>query len=100
MINASTKSGSNSFHGSVFEYLRNDHFDARNFFLANTIPLKRNQYGFAVGGPVWKDKIFLFCGPSKYGPAARDVLQLRHPEPGSAARKFRRATAQSSYRSA
>jgi len=61
MINASTKSGSNSFHGALFEYLRNDRFDARNFFLADTIPLKRNQYGFAVGGPIWKDKIFFFA---------------------------------------
>ena len=61
MINASTKSGSNSFHGTLFEYLRNDRFDARNFFLANPIPLKRNQYGFAVGGPIWKDKVFFFA---------------------------------------
>ncbi len=61
MINASTKSGSNSVHGTLFEYLRNDRFDARNFFLANPIPLKRNQYGFAVGGPIWKDKVFFFA---------------------------------------
>ena len=61
MINASLKSGSNSFHGTLFEYLRNDAFDARNFFLNDTIPLKRNQYGFAVGGPIWKDKVFFFA---------------------------------------
>ncbi len=61
VINASLKSGSNSLHGTVFEYLRNDAFDARNFFLPQTIPLKRNQYGFAAGGPVWKDKVFFFA---------------------------------------
>lgn len=60
MINASLKSGSNSFHGTVFEYLRNDQLDARNFFLRDPIPLKRNQYGFAVGGPIWRDRIFFF----------------------------------------
>jgi Carboxypeptidase regulatory-like domain len=60
MINASLKSGSNSFHGTLFEYLRNDAFDARNFFLPQKIPLKRNQYGFTLGGPIWKDKIFFF----------------------------------------
>lgn len=61
MINASLKSGTNSFHGSLFEFLRNDALDARNFFLANKIPLKRNQFGGTIGGPIWKDKIFFFA---------------------------------------
>ncbi|MDQ2777404.1 MAG: carboxypeptidase-like regulatory domain-containing protein [Acidobacteriota bacterium] len=61
MINASLKSGTNSFYGSLFEFLRNDDLDARNFFLANKIPLKRNQFGGTIGGPIWKDKIFFFA---------------------------------------
>jgi hypothetical protein len=61
MINASLKSGANAFHGSLFEFLRNDDLDARNFFLPNKIPLKRNQFGGTIGGPIWKDKIFFFA---------------------------------------
>ncbi len=61
MINASLKSGSNSFHGDLFEYLRNDKLDARNFFLAKPIPLKRNQYGFIAGGPILPNRIFFFA---------------------------------------
>src|SRR6266850_2057113 len=51
-FNAVTKSGSNAFHGSVFEFLRNDAFDAKNFFSASKEKLERNQYGGTLGGPV------------------------------------------------
>ncbi len=61
MINASLKSGSNAFHGSVFEYLRNDKLDARNFFLKDVVPLKRNQFGGTLGGPIWRDRLFFFA---------------------------------------
>jgi hypothetical protein len=61
MINASLKSGTNAFHGTLFEFLRNDALDARNFFLASKIPLKRNQFGGTIGGPIWKDKLFFFA---------------------------------------
>lgn len=62
-INAVTKSGSNSLHGSLYEYFRNDHFDARNFFDPQRIPrFTRNQFGGSVGGPVRKDKTFFFAG--------------------------------------
>ena len=61
MINASLKSGTNAFHGSVFEYLRNDKLDARNFFLKDVVPLKRNQFGGTLGGPVWRDRLFFFA---------------------------------------
>jgi hypothetical protein len=61
MINASLKSGTNSIHGTLFEYLRNDKLDARNFFLAQPIPLKRNQYGFTAGGPIIRNRIFFFA---------------------------------------
>lgn len=55
-----TKSGSNTIHGDVFEFLRNDAMDTRNFFAATTEPLHRNQYGGTIGGPLRKDKDFFF----------------------------------------
>ncbi len=56
-----TKSGSNAFHGSVFEYLRNDALDARNFFDGlNKSPLRLNQFGGSLGGPIAKSKLFFF----------------------------------------
>ncbi len=61
VINAVTKSGSNTFHGDVYEFLRNSALDARNYFDGNTVPpFKRNQFGVAVGGPIFKDKTFFF----------------------------------------
>ncbi len=60
VINAVTKSGTNGFHGSAFEFLRNNAMDARNFFDPTRAALRRNQYGFAAGGPFWKDKLFWF----------------------------------------
>src|SRR5271155_2780439 len=62
--NLITKSGSNAIHGSAWEYTRNDDFDANDFFLnaqgVPRLPLHFNQYGFTVGGPVIKDKLFFF----------------------------------------
>jgi hypothetical protein len=57
---AVTKSGGNGFHGDVYEFLRNNAMDSRNFFAAQTEPLHRNQYGATLGGPVRKDKDFFF----------------------------------------
>ena len=64
-ISVVTKSGTNRFNGSLFEYLRNDKFDARNFFDNATagIPkskLRLNQFGGSIGGPIVKDKLFFF----------------------------------------
>ncbi|MBV9770444.1 MAG: carboxypeptidase regulatory-like domain-containing protein, partial [Bryobacterales bacterium] len=56
-----TQSGSNDFHGSVYEFIRNSALDARNFFDPASVPgFQRNQYGVALGGPVQKDKTFIF----------------------------------------
>jgi hypothetical protein len=60
VVNIVTKSGSNTLHGSVFEYLRNGDLNARNFFAAKQDALKRNQFGGALGGPVFKDRLFFF----------------------------------------
>ena len=61
-ISVVTKSGSNDFHGSLFEYVRNNAFDARNFFDKTTdpAPLRLNQFGGSLGGPIKKDKLFFF----------------------------------------
>ncbi len=60
-INILTSSGTNQLHGSVFEYLRNDLLDARNFFdVSEPPPLRRNQLGGSLGGPILRDKLFLF----------------------------------------
>ncbi len=63
VINAVSRSGTNSFHGSAFDFLRNSDLDARDFFLrtrSSPPPFRRNQYGGSVGGPVVKDKAFFF----------------------------------------
>jgi hypothetical protein len=64
VINVITKSGSNRFHGSVFEFVRNDTFDAKNLFVAPAAskpPYKQNQFGGSIGGPIQKNKTFFFA---------------------------------------
>jgi hypothetical protein len=62
VVNAISRSGTNSFHGSAYEFIRNSALDARNFFDPAQIPgFKRNQFGVAGGGPIRKDKTFIFA---------------------------------------
>lgn len=60
MINAITKSGTNQFHGDVFEFLRNSDLDGRNFFSPSRGTLHQNQFGATFGGPILHDKLFFF----------------------------------------
>jgi Carboxypeptidase regulatory-like domain len=60
VINVVTKSGTNEFHGSAFEYLRNNATDANNYFASSSAPFRRNQFGGAIGGPILKNKLFFF----------------------------------------
>ena len=55
-----TKSGTNQYHGTLWEFLRNDKLDARNTFTPTKPTLRRNQYGFSAGGPIVKNKTFFF----------------------------------------
>ena len=55
-----TKSGTNEFHGDLYDFLRNNSFDSRNFFAASTEPLHQNQFGATLGGPIRHDKDFFF----------------------------------------
>jgi len=60
-ISVITKSGSNEFHGALFHYLRNDRMDARNFFDSAKSPLRLNQFGGSVGGPIVRERAFFFA---------------------------------------
>ncbi len=59
--NIITKSGTNRIHGALWEFLRNDAFDANNYFAKTVEPLKQNQFGGTIGGPIRKDKTFFFA---------------------------------------
>src|SRR5438094_4937910 len=62
VINAITRSGTNGFHGSAYEFLRNSALDARNFFDKDSPPpFRRNQFGGSAGGPIIKNKTFVFA---------------------------------------
>jgi carboxypeptidase family protein len=61
-VNSVTKSGTNEFHGDAFEFMRNDLFNARNYFATTSSTLKRHQFGGTVGGPIKENKLFFFAG--------------------------------------
>lgn len=60
IVGASTRSGTNDFHGSVYEFFRNSALDARNYFDTQKPPFHRNQFGVSLGGPIRKDRTFIF----------------------------------------
>ncbi len=86
VINVITKSGSNDFHGSVYEFVRNDLFDAQNFFAPPNVPapFRENQFGAAVGGPLVKNKTFFFVNYE--GQRVRDSLSQLFSVPTAAQR--------------
>jgi hypothetical protein len=60
VVNATVRSGGNDFHGVLYEFLRNDKLDARNFFDAQKPPYRQNQFGATLGGRIIRDKLFFF----------------------------------------
>jgi len=82
-VNIVTKSGTNQFHGSAFEYLRNDVLDAADFFTnkqrGKKNPLHRNQYGATLGGPILKDRMFFFLSYEGFRQVAPTVSTTRVP---------------------
>ena len=90
IVNVITKSGNNEFHGTAFEFLRNNALDARNFFDGSDKgAFHRNQFGFAAGGPILKNRLFFFadyqgtresrgayfpsCRPFLLSPSAKEI---------------------------
>jgi len=87
VVNAVTRSGTNAFHGSAYEFLRNSALDARNFFEDPTqpkAPFKRNQFGGAIGGPLIKNRTFFFADFE--GIRQSKGIAIVDPVPSSAAR--------------
>jgi hypothetical protein len=87
IVNVATRNGTNDWHGEAFEFLRNEAFDARNFFNKETVPIspfKRNQFGANIGGPIWKNHTFFFF--SYEGTRQRQGLTINSGVPTEADR--------------
>ncbi len=83
VMNAITKSGTNSFHGDAFEFLRNNDLDARSFFDPSIAELRRNQFGYTAGGPAWKNRLFWFTdyqGTRQVQGASTGIVELPTPD--------------------
>ena len=82
-VNIVTKSGTNQFHGTAFEYMRNTVFDAADFFTnklgGKKTPLNRNQFGGTFGGPILKDRLFFFLSYEGFRQVAPTVSSTRVP---------------------
>ncbi len=86
VINAITRSGTNQIHGTAFEFLRNKVFDAKNFFnpVGKPIPpFVRNQFGAAAGGPIQKDKMFVFGNYEGLREALSGTQDIKVPSPAA-----------------
>ena len=88
-VNAVTRSGSNEFHGDLFEFVRNYKFNARDAFAKQRDTYKRNQFGGVIGGPIKKDKLFFFGGYQRTSLRSDGVqntafipTQAAEPQPG------------------
>jgi hypothetical protein len=84
VVVVTTKAGTNEFHGSAFEFLRNERFDARNFFArtdAPKPPFKLNQFGASLGGPVSKGRTFFFVNYESYREVFGDTQLVTVPVP-------------------
>src|SRR6185369_4562557 len=83
-LNATTKAGSDQLHGAVFDFMRNDALDARNFFALTTEELKRQQFGGTLGGPLLRQRTFFFA--SYEGMRERQGLVFNNIVPSAAMR--------------
>ncbi len=85
-VNVVSKSGTNDFHGSIFEFFRNDHMDSRNPFDTSKQPFRLNQYGGNAGGPIVKNRTFFFAN---YEGLRQSVSQTTRNDVPSAAFRAR-----------
>jgi outer membrane receptor protein involved in Fe transport len=84
VINAASRSGSNSLHGTAYEFLRNSALDTRNFFDKATVPpFKRNQFGASAGGPIIKDHTFFFGDYEGFRQSLSQTNILTVPSPNA-----------------
>src|SRR3984957_18114920 len=82
IVNQVIKSGTNSLHGDLFEFFRNDALNAKNYFLPAVTPFKRNTFGGTLGGPIKKDQTFFFLsyqGVRKHEGEVAPILQVLSP---------------------
>jgi hypothetical protein len=86
VLNSITRSGSNTFHGSIYDYLRNSVFDARNYFDPATIPpFRRNQFGGTASGPILRNRTFFFGNYEGFRQSLGSALQDVVPSPNARA---------------
>jgi len=82
IVNQVIKSGTNNFHGDIFEFFRNDALNAKNYFLPSVTPFKRNTFGGTLGGPIKRDKTFFFFsyqGVRRHEGAVAPILEVLSP---------------------
>ena len=97
VVNSASKSGTNSWHGSVYGYLRNSALDARGFFAPTKIPFRRFQSGGSVGGPIKRDKMFFFANYEGIWQALAQTRIATVPDANSRTPSFARATNPTTY---
>src|SRR6266568_14718 len=79
VVQTQIKSGTNQIHGSAFEFLRNDYFDALPWGTTKAVPLRKNQFGGTLGAPIWKNKLFAFFdyqGLKQTSPDSTDIITV------------------------
>lgn len=92
VVNIVSRSGTNEFHGTAYEFLRNDALDARGFFTARKPPLRQNQFGATIGGPVRRDKTFFFFSYEGYRQKNASAALYIVPTPAELAGDFSRSS--------
>jgi hypothetical protein len=88
LVNVISKRGSNSIHGTVYDYLSNNFFNARNFFAASAPAYRNNQYGANLGAPIVKNKLFAFFDYSGQRTSTANVVLARVPTAAEQAGNF------------
>lgn len=78
MVNVVTRSGTNTFHGSAFEFIRNNYIDATNFYSTSPDVLHQNQFGGTFGGPIVRDKLFAFAGYQRQHTTQKQASKQAH----------------------
>jgi hypothetical protein len=87
-VQMTTRSGTNKWHGSAYDFVRNDAFDARNFFAARKPVLRYQQYGGSIAGPVIRNKTFFFYNLEKIRTRSQQTRLLSVPDPAEIAGRF------------